>query len=146
MSPSIHPLPTVARPAGAVALPSGLGAGGRGKEKAPCRYLHYAVDLPGDVAIGNGDGSSHNENGKDEHQDEDDVYGGSMIRNGKEEKPKRTHRIEVGLGPIGKGHQVVRMFPFQSTYTWLMYGFLLPTSGLFSTAPTSMALLRSAPV
>ena len=112
MSPSIHPLPAVARPAGAVALPSGLGAGGRGKEKAPCRYLHYAVDLPDDVVIGNGDGSSHDENGKDEHQDEDDVYGGSMTRNGKEEKPKRTHRIEVGLGPIGKGHQVVCMFLF----------------------------------
>jgi len=25
-------------------LPSGLGAGGRGKEKAPCRYLHFEVD------------------------------------------------------------------------------------------------------
>ena len=24
-------------------LPSGLGAGGRGKEKAPCRYPHYEV-------------------------------------------------------------------------------------------------------
>jgi len=32
------------RPPGAVSLPSGLGAGGRGKEKAPCRYLHYEVD------------------------------------------------------------------------------------------------------
>lgn len=27
-----------------VSLPSGLGAGGRGKDKAPCRYLHYEVD------------------------------------------------------------------------------------------------------
>ncbi|KAF9247026.1 MT-A70-domain-containing protein [Melanogaster broomeanus] len=27
-----------------VSLPSGLGAGGRGKEKAPCRYLHFEVD------------------------------------------------------------------------------------------------------
>ncbi|KAF9514119.1 hypothetical protein BS47DRAFT_1316972 [Hydnum rufescens UP504] len=43
MSPSIHPLPTVPRPPGA-ALPSGLGAGGRGKEKVPCRYLHFEVD------------------------------------------------------------------------------------------------------
>lgn len=112
MSPSIHPLPAVARPAGAVALPSGLGAGGRGKEKAPCRYLHYAVDLPDDVAIGNGNGTAHKDGGDDEHQDEDDVYGHLMIRNGKEEKPKRTHRIEVGLGPIGKGYQVVRMLSF----------------------------------
>jgi mRNA (2'-O-methyladenosine-N6-)-methyltransferase len=29
---------------GFLSLPSGLGAGGRGKEKAPCRYLHYEVD------------------------------------------------------------------------------------------------------
>jgi hypothetical protein len=27
-----------------VSLPSGLGAGGRGKEKAPCRYLHFEID------------------------------------------------------------------------------------------------------
>ena len=26
------------------ALPSGLGAGGKGKDKAPCRYLHFEVD------------------------------------------------------------------------------------------------------
>ena len=33
-----------------VSLPSGLGAGGRGKEKAPCRYLHFEVDWDeGDV-------------------------------------------------------------------------------------------------
>ena len=43
MSPSIHPLPTVPRTSGA-ALPSGLGAGGKGKDKAPCRYLHFEVD------------------------------------------------------------------------------------------------------
>ncbi|KAF8341530.1 MT-A70-domain-containing protein [Cantharellus anzutake] len=43
MSPSIHPLPAIARTSNA-ALPSGLGAGGKGKEKAPCRYLHFEVD------------------------------------------------------------------------------------------------------
>jgi mRNA (2'-O-methyladenosine-N6-)-methyltransferase len=38
-------------PRGAVSLPSGLGAGGRGKEKAPCRYLHFEVDWdPEDAA------------------------------------------------------------------------------------------------
>ncbi|KZT38972.1 MT-A70-domain-containing protein [Sistotremastrum suecicum HHB10207 ss-3] len=32
---------------GPTSLPSGLGAGGRGKEKAPCRYLHFEVDWDG---------------------------------------------------------------------------------------------------
>lgn len=31
-----------------VSLPSGLGAGGRGKEKAPCRYVHFEVDYDGE--------------------------------------------------------------------------------------------------
>ncbi|KIM29454.1 hypothetical protein M408DRAFT_113659 [Serendipita vermifera MAFF 305830] len=104
MSPSIHPLPAVARPAGAVALPSGLGAGGRGKEKAPCRYLHYAVDLPDDGHVGNGNVDSHSQS---EREEDDDVYGGPVIRAGHDEKPKRTHRIEVGLGPVGKGYRVL---------------------------------------
>ncbi|KAG8855870.1 hypothetical protein FRB96_006692 [Tulasnella sp. 330] len=55
-SPSIPPPPTSINPQGgggrisnmnAVSLPSGLGAGGRGKEKAPCRYLHFEVDYDG---------------------------------------------------------------------------------------------------
>ncbi|KAG8995267.1 hypothetical protein FRB90_000217 [Tulasnella sp. 427] len=49
LSPSIPPPsnnPSGARigNTNAVSLPSGLGAGGRGKEKAPCRYLHFEVD------------------------------------------------------------------------------------------------------
>ena len=98
MSPSIHPLPSVPRPAGSVALPSGLGAGGRGKEKAPCRYLHYEVDL-GPPAISNS------------NDERDDIYsdGPPTLRQtrSKEEKPQRTHRIELGLGPVGKGYEVV---------------------------------------
>lgn len=55
-SPSIPPPPSSQNPHGgagrignlnAVSLPSGLGAGGRGKEKAPCRYLHFEVDYDG---------------------------------------------------------------------------------------------------
>jgi mRNA m6A methyltransferase catalytic subunit len=91
MSPSIHPLPSVPRPAGAVALPSGLGAGGRGKEKAPCRYLHYEVDI---TPV-----KSESANGEDE---DDAAY------RQKETKPKRSHRIELGLGPVGKGYEIVR--------------------------------------
>ncbi|KAG8931341.1 hypothetical protein FRC02_002848 [Tulasnella sp. 418] len=53
-SPSIPPPPATNNPGGgrignmnAVSLPSGLGAGGRGKEKTPCRYLHFEVDYDG---------------------------------------------------------------------------------------------------
>ncbi|PVF93728.1 MT-A70-domain-containing protein [Serendipita vermifera] len=101
MSPSIHPLPSVPRPAGAVALPSGLGAGGKGKEKAPCRYLHYEVDISADNAdtISNSD-------------DQDSLYEGRPNRGHHHikrdtEKPQRTHRIEIGLGPVGKGYKVL---------------------------------------
>ncbi|KAG8903828.1 hypothetical protein FRB99_002679 [Tulasnella sp. 403] len=61
MSPSIPPPPATPNASGgrignmnAVSLPSGLGAGGRGKEKAPCRYLHFEVDydgLPGEGGV-----------------------------------------------------------------------------------------------
>ncbi|EJU06043.1 MT-A70-domain-containing protein [Dacryopinax primogenitus] len=52
LSPSIGPPP--ARPSGSVYLPSGLGAGGRGKEKAPCRYLHFEVDYDGEEPVSGG--------------------------------------------------------------------------------------------
>lgn len=100
MSPSIHPLPSVPRPAGSVALPSGLGAGGRGKEKAPCRYVHYEVDIttpirPKPVRV-------------PEIETEDFYQGASITQIRKpDNKPKRTHRIELGLGPVGKGYQTV---------------------------------------
>lgn len=69
-----------------MSLPSGLGAGGRGKEKAPCRYLHYEVDW-----------------------DERDA---AALGSGKEkEKPavKKPYKIGIGLGPDGKDMQVVRI-------------------------------------
>lgn len=60
-------------------LPSGLGAGGRGKEKAPCRYLHYEVDWDaGDAGKG------------------DDVRKDTTMR-------KKPYRLGIGLGPMGKG-------------------------------------------
>ncbi|KAH8106258.1 MT-A70-domain-containing protein [Cristinia sonorae] len=81
-SPSIPPLPSH-RPhgyghqggGGAVSLPSGLGAGGRGKEKAPCRYLHFEVDWDG------GDGSALQK---------------------KVEPKKAPFKLGIGLGPTGK--------------------------------------------
>ena len=54
-------------------LPSGLGAGGRGKEKAPCRYLHYEIDWDASDA-------------------------GAEAK--WEERPvKKPHRLALGLGP-----------------------------------------------
>ena len=66
-----------------MSLPSGLGAGGRGKEKAPCRYLHYEVDW-----------------------DENDA---AAWAGAKEEKglAKKPYRIGIGMGPYGKNMQVV---------------------------------------
>ncbi|KAG6878265.1 hypothetical protein C0993_010037 [Termitomyces sp. T159_Od127] len=86
-SPSIPPFPGTAHSHGQaplnarapVSLPSGLGAGGRGKEKAPCRYLHYEVDWD------EGDGErTMNGQGKD------------VI------KRKKVHKLGIGQGPMGK--------------------------------------------
>lgn len=76
-SPSIPPFPSanLPRPPGSVTLPSGLGAGGRGKEKAPCRYLHFEVDWDG------GDGES--------------VPQSIVVQ-------KRPHMLGIGLGPTAK--------------------------------------------
>lgn len=56
-------------------MPSGLGAGGRGKEKAPCRYLHFEVDWDG------GDGEA--------------PHKPVVVK-------KKPHRLGIGLGPEGK--------------------------------------------
>jgi len=61
---------------GAVSLPSGLGAGGRGKEKAPCRYLHYEIDWDGN------DGEWNSKREKKQN--------------------KAMHRLSIGLGPTGQ--------------------------------------------
>lgn len=86
-SPSIPPLPSHRPPHGygaqgqsAVTLPSGLGAGGRGKEKAPCRYLHFEVDWDGN------DGSPTND---------------------RSDGKKKPYKLGIGLGPTGKENSVV---------------------------------------
>jgi mRNA (2'-O-methyladenosine-N6-)-methyltransferase len=87
-SPSIPPFPgsahaqghvglNVNNMRGPVSLPSGLGAGGRGKEKAPCRYLHYEVDWDG------GDGD----------------YDSQRARGPKEVPKKRPYKLGIGMGP-----------------------------------------------
>ena len=94
-SPSIPPLPSaqLPRPPGAVSLPSGLGAGGRGKEKAPCRYLHYEVDYD------EGDGGSQE---------------AQAWRNSTRGR-RKPYRLEIGLGPLGKEAQPVRHFSSRMT-------------------------------
>lgn len=79
---------------GATSLPSGLGAGGRGKEKAPCRYLHYEVDW--DPPVGNS-GALEAELKKDRER---------------KNKEKRAHRLEIGLGPTSKESRQVCRFLF----------------------------------
>ncbi|KAI0771925.1 MT-A70-domain-containing protein [Trametes elegans] len=81
-SPSIPPLPSHrqiqygAQGQGPVSLPSGLGAGGRGKEKAPCRYLHFEVDW--------------------------DVNDGQNVAEQRQVAKKKPYRLPLGLGPEGK--------------------------------------------
>jgi len=78
-SPSIPPFPSnLSRPAGGVSLPSGLGAGGRGKEKAPCRYVHFEVDYDG------GEG---------------DQQASRPVR--------KPHKLGIGLGPTKKETQLL---------------------------------------
>lgn len=89
-SPSIPPFPSNNARQGAVSLPSGLGAGGRGKEKAPCRYLHYEVDW-----------------------DERDVNTNGAHGN-KEVITKKPYRIGIGMGPDGKDMRVVSSHKLQS--------------------------------
>lgn len=80
-SPSIPPLPShraigYGQQGGqGVSLPSGLGAGGRGKEKAPCRYLHFEVDWDG------GDGPGQNDQ--------------------RQVAKRKPFRLEMGTGPNG---------------------------------------------
>jgi len=96
-SPSIPPMPsaqhmhghvyagmTLPNSRGAMSLPSGLGAGGRGKEKAPCRYLHYEVDW--DPPSG-GDAELKRQLEKREKE---------------REKLVKSHRLSIGVGPMGK--------------------------------------------
>ncbi|KAL4081956.1 MT-A70-domain-containing protein [Scleroderma yunnanense] len=81
-SPSIPPFPSGS--ATRTSLPSGLGAGGRGKEKAPCRYLHFEVDW----------------------DERDIVVTGSDP--GKEvQNVCKPFKLEIGAGPCGKGTQVL---------------------------------------
>ncbi|EFI27657.1 m6a methyltransferase [Coprinopsis cinerea okayama7 len=65
---------------GPVSLPSGLGAGGRGKEKAPCRYLHYEVDWDGDE--------------RRAEQEREKEKGKTVI--------KKPYKLGIGLGPMGR--------------------------------------------
>lgn len=87
----------------AVSLPQGLGAGGRGKEKAPCRYLHFEVDYDGPIPA-------------DTKQTE--TANNDALEN--------VPRLEIGLGPTGKRSGLVSKQCAFSQFT-LMY-FSAPTS------------------
>lgn len=71
-------------------LPSGLGAGGRGKEKAPCRYLHFEVDW--DEA--------------DENQASTAAASAYKKINAQKE-PKKPVKLGIGQGPSGQITELV---------------------------------------
>lgn len=66
---------------GSVSIPSSLGAGGRGKEKAPCRYLHFEVDW--------------------------DANDGAATQQNAHQLVKRSHKLGIGLGPTGREASLV---------------------------------------
>jgi len=82
-SPSIPPF--TSGNATRVSLPSGLGAGGRGKEKAPCRYLHFEVDW--------------------------DEKGGQVMGNDigwkETQRMRNPFKLAIGMGPDGKAMQTL---------------------------------------
>jgi mRNA (2'-O-methyladenosine-N6-)-methyltransferase len=106
-SPSIPPFPSSsAHPQnsnqrGAVSLPSGLGAGGRGKEKAPCRYLHYEVDWDGDEGAMGGS-SGHRINGTVRPNPR-----ANFQDHAKDVDRKKPYRLGIGMGPDGRHMKVV---------------------------------------
>lgn len=67
-------------------MPSGLGAGGRGKEKAPCRYLHFEVDW--------------------------DVSDGNAVTEIRKELKQKPYKLGIGMGPAGKEAPMVSLSPF----------------------------------
>jgi mRNA (2'-O-methyladenosine-N6-)-methyltransferase len=76
-----------------VSLPSGLGAGGRGKEKAPCRYLHFEVDWDeADAARAQSAAATNSAYKK---------------MNTKKEVHKPV-KLRIGQGPSGKISELVR--------------------------------------
>lgn len=75
---------SISRPPNSVPLPSGLGAGGRGKEKAPCRYLHFEVDW-----------------------DETDVPASEFKH---VVHQPRSNKLPIGLGPNGMIKPLVRSY------------------------------------
>ncbi|KAI9574882.1 MT-A70-domain-containing protein [Boletus coccyginus] len=82
-SPSIPPFPS--GNATRVSLPSGLGAGGRGKEKAPCRYLHFEVDW----------------------DEKDGQVMSSDIGWKEAQRMRNPFKLEIGMGPDGKAMQTL---------------------------------------
>ncbi|KDQ12741.1 hypothetical protein BOTBODRAFT_34199 [Botryobasidium botryosum FD-172 SS1] len=84
MSPSIGHFSSAPRAPNTAALPSGLGAGGRGKEKAPCRYLHFEVDY-------DDENKRRDNNRRPQHELRAD--------------PRPRVKLGIGLGPEGKNRK-----------------------------------------
>ncbi|KAF8529286.1 MT-A70-domain-containing protein [Hysterangium stoloniferum] len=85
LSPSMPPFPSSGgRGASFVSLPSGLGAGGRGKEKAPCRYLHFEVDYDGSILEAERERRRLNS------------------RNDESHSGRGGYKLGIGLGPSGQ--------------------------------------------
>ncbi|KAJ7490212.1 hypothetical protein B0H11DRAFT_2400783 [Mycena galericulata] len=87
--PSILPFPgsthSHGNTRGPSSLPSGLDTDRRGKDKPPCRYLHYEAHWDG------GDG--------------DWAHSGNL--RGRNAPKRRRHKLSAGMGPAGKEMKVV---------------------------------------
>jgi mRNA m6A methyltransferase catalytic subunit len=81
-----------------MSLPSGLGAGGRGKEKAPCRYLHFEVDWDGEEGVAGG----NRVNGRSRSDSQ-----GHWSSRLKDVPVKNPYKLGIGMGPKGRHMKAV---------------------------------------
>lgn len=135
-----------------VSLPSGLGAGGRGKEKAPCRYLHFEVDWDeGDAGAHSTSVHANSHSGvvvKRENEHDDSVHHAlkNSNWNSKGGVVKRGGGLGIGWGPSGvEFAQPVRCL-LLAAFTVLPPFFFVPANKCSTIGSSSMDQLRPAQI
>lgn len=101
-----------------VSLPSGLGAGGKGKEKAPCRYLHFEVDYDGTM-----------EDAERERKRLRTRREAERARNGFSVVGTDRHCLTIGCGPYGRISEPVSEALVEQLKRLSLYSFSILLNG-----------------